>query len=189
MHSEQEHRTLAIYPGALGDVILFGHLLAALGRRVTLVAGGEKGDLLAGAGVVGAALDFDSLPMHEVFADTALEECRLPKLIGRHDRLVSCFAGGDERLALGRDLRNAARPDHRSSVGDDAVGAECVAAVLHFDDGPLSTGEVRQRQHSPRGGDIVLDCPSSFCSNGGVTWRGGVWADAAGCFPRYDIPT
>ena len=88
---------LAVHPGALGDVVLFGHLLAAIGGRVTLVAGGEKARLLAGAGVVDAAVDFESLPMHEVFSDAPLGECCLPGLLGRHDRLISCFGGGRER--------------------------------------------------------------------------------------------
>jgi ADP-heptose:LPS heptosyltransferase len=91
---------LAIHPGALGDVILFGHLLSRLAGSVTLVSGGEKGRLLAGAGVVARALDFEALPMHEVFADTAADKCRLPGLLGKHDRLISCFADGDRRAEL-----------------------------------------------------------------------------------------
>lgn len=87
---------LAVHPGALGDVVLLGHLLAALNGRVTLLAGGEKARLLAGLGVVDAALDFDSLPMHELFCDAPLDACRLPGLIGRHERLLSCFAEDDE---------------------------------------------------------------------------------------------
>jgi len=78
-------------------VVLFGHLLLRLGGRAVLAAGGEKGRLLAGAGVVAAALDFDVLPMHEVFTDTPPDRCRLPGLLGRHERLISCFAAGDRR--------------------------------------------------------------------------------------------
>ena len=93
-----DHRSiLAIHPGALGDVILLGHLLRSLGGEVCLVAGGEKARLLAGAGVVGAAMDFDSLPMHEVFTDAAPATCRLRDLLGPRERLISCFGGGDER--------------------------------------------------------------------------------------------
>ena len=102
--TEPRMSILAIHPGALGDVILFGHLLAALipserpgpgnpqssassaaGRSipsVTLVAGGEKARLLATAGVVDAAMDFDSLPMHELFSDVPLQRCRLPSMVG-----------------------------------------------------------------------------------------------------------
>lgn len=97
MADRSGHSTLAVHPGALGDVVLFGHLLASLGEPVTLVAGGEKARLLAEAGLIARALDFDLLPMHEAFADTPLAECRLPELLGPHDRLVSCLAGGDER--------------------------------------------------------------------------------------------
>jgi hypothetical protein len=95
---------LAIHSGALGDVILFGRLLSRLGGAVTLVAGREKGELLAGLGVVERCLDFDALPMHEVFCDARLEECRLPALLCGCDRLVSCFAAGDR----GAELRLAA---------------------------------------------------------------------------------
>lgn len=115
---------LAIHPGALGDVILFGHLLAALRpsagestpsqqagphscsssatsaalrleTTITLVAGGAKARLLAGAGVVDAAADFDGLPIHELFSDTPLDQCRLPAMLGRCGRIVSCFVDAD----------------------------------------------------------------------------------------------
>ena len=93
--SRHPQSILAVHPGALGDVVMFGHLLAGLGGRTTLVAGGEKGRLLQGLAVAARALDFDAMPMHEVFSDTPLSDCDLPRLLGRHDRLVSCFAGGD----------------------------------------------------------------------------------------------
>jgi len=90
---------LAVHPGALGDLILFGEFLSALRRRhgrARLIAGAEKGALLAGLGVVEEALDFESLPMAEVFADTPVSECSLPKRLGGCDLLVSCLAAGDE---------------------------------------------------------------------------------------------
>jgi len=90
---------LAVHPGALGDLVLFGQLLRALadgrGGRVRLVAGPAKADLLAGLGVVDEATDFDGLPMEEVFADRPTGECKLPALTGPCDLLVSCFAAGD----------------------------------------------------------------------------------------------
>lgn len=88
---------LAVHSGALGDVVLFGHLLRELGGRVTLAAGREKAQVLRDLGVVHAGLDFDSLPMHEIFTDTPPSDCRLATLLGRHDRLVSCFPGDDLR--------------------------------------------------------------------------------------------
>lgn len=88
---------MAVHPGALGDVILFGQFLKRLGGEVTLAAGGAKARLLAGLGAVQRALDFDSLPMHEVFMDSPADRSSLPALLGRHDRLVSCFAGGNGR--------------------------------------------------------------------------------------------
>jgi len=91
---------LAIHAGALGDVILFGRLLERLDAPVTLVAHGEKARLLEGLGVVRRAMDFESLPMHEVFTDTPLAECELPRRLGRHDRLISCFAAGNRKAEL-----------------------------------------------------------------------------------------
>lgn len=93
-------RILAVHSGALGDCILFGHLLARLGGNVTLIAGLSKAQLLAGLSVVDGAMDFDALPIHEVFSDQPLTSCRLPELLGRYGRLVSCFAGGDRRAEL-----------------------------------------------------------------------------------------
>ena len=74
-------------------MVLFSHLLRRLGGRITIVAGREKAGLLVGAGIAERGLDFESLPMHELFSDVPLDKCRLPALLGRHDRLVSCFAG------------------------------------------------------------------------------------------------
>ncbi len=84
-------KILAVHPGALGDVIIFSRLLERTGGDVTLVAGKEKADLLRGLGVVERAMDFETLPMHECFSDTPLKECRLPCMLGGHDRLISCF--------------------------------------------------------------------------------------------------
>ena len=92
--------TLAVHSGALGDLVLFGRLLSELPGPVTLVTGSEKGRLLAGLGAVDAALDFDGLPMHEIFSDTPLSECKLPSRLGTHERLISCFAGDDREAEL-----------------------------------------------------------------------------------------
>ncbi len=105
-------RTLAIHPGALGDVVLFARLLSRLDGEVTLVAGGAKAALAAGLGVVDGALDFDALPMHEVFTDAPPERCRLPALLGRCDRLVSSFAAGEERAEQRLTELCAARSAH-----------------------------------------------------------------------------
>jgi hypothetical protein len=92
--------TLAIHSGALGDVVLLGHLLKAIGGEVTLVAGGSKGRLLKGLGVAARAIDFDAVPMHEANSDTPLELCALRRLWGAHERLVSCFGTGHLRTEL-----------------------------------------------------------------------------------------
>ncbi len=93
-------KILAIHSGALGDLVLFGHLLQRLAGATTLVAGGAKGQLLAGLGLVRKALDFDSVPMHEVFTDTPLQDCYLRERLGQHERLISCFAAGDRTAEL-----------------------------------------------------------------------------------------
>ncbi len=95
-------KILAIHPGALGDLIIFGHLIARIRGDVTLVAGREKSELLACTGIAQRTVDFNALPMHEIFIDASLEQCRLGEILGRHDRLISCFpAEGDEaRLRL-----------------------------------------------------------------------------------------
>ena len=59
--------------------------------HVTLVASRPKARLLAEAGVVDSFLDFDRLPMHELFSDAPLDQCRLPELLGRCGRIISCF--------------------------------------------------------------------------------------------------
>jgi len=125
---------LAVHPGALGDVILFSHLLGRMDGTVTLVAGGEKGKLLEGLGVVDRALDFDALPMHEVFTDTPLEQCRCPAMLGEHDRLISCFAGSDRsaelRLAAMCAAGSAAFLPTRPPPGSDAHLLELWADLL-----------------------------------------------------------
>ncbi len=97
---------LAIHPGALGDVILFARVLEALrdkcsaeggASRVRLAAGREKAELLCGLGAVDEAVDFDALPMQEVFSDRPAAECSLPARIGACEVLVSCLAAGDPR--------------------------------------------------------------------------------------------
>ncbi len=91
---------LAVHPGALGDVILFGRLLGQLPGRVTFLGRREKGDLLVGLGAAARALDFDTLPVHEVFVDRPISECSLPGFLGHHGRLISCFAAGNRRAEL-----------------------------------------------------------------------------------------
>jgi ADP-heptose:LPS heptosyltransferase len=83
---------LAVHSGALGDVILMAQLLRRLDGRKTLIAGGEKARLIETLGLVDAALDFNSLAMAELFTDQPIAQTALPEQLGRHDRLVSCFA-------------------------------------------------------------------------------------------------
>lgn len=90
-------RLLAAHSGALGDVILLGHLVRLVDPHATVLAGGEKARLLVGLGAGGRALDFDALPIHELFTDAPLTQCRLPALLGEHERLISCFGQGDRR--------------------------------------------------------------------------------------------
>jgi hypothetical protein len=140
---------LAVHSGALGDVILFGRLLERLSpaARVTLLAGGEKARLLAGLGVVKRAMDFDALPMHDIFTESPADPGRLGNLLGKHDRLISCFAAGDSRaqmrLALACGADQAAflpiRPDegfqgHLVELWCDLMGVECGMGILPMRD-------------------------------------------------------
>jgi len=98
-------RTLLVHPGALGDVVLLGHLAGALEGELTLAAGAAKAALLAGLGRVGAWLDFAALPMHELFTDGAVEQGELAGRLGRFDRLISFF--GDPDTPAARRLARA----------------------------------------------------------------------------------
>lgn len=93
--------TLAIHPGALGDVVLFGRLLETLAAHpVTLISGGEKARLLQGLGVVERVLDFDLLPMHQLYIDAPLAQSPLARQLGPHSSVISCMDGQgvDRRL-------------------------------------------------------------------------------------------
>ena len=99
---------LAIHGGALGDVILLGQFASALageGGSVRLVARAGAGDLLAGLGAADEAIDFDALPMGELFTG---EPGRLAEMLGRCDVLVSCFGSGPARRRL-TELTSPAR--------------------------------------------------------------------------------
>lgn len=97
-------RLLAVHPGALGDVILFGRLLEHLRRlgragRIVLAAGGQKARLLLGLGVVDDVLDFDLLPMEELFFAEEPDDSRLRAVLesaGPFDGLVSCFPSTEQ---------------------------------------------------------------------------------------------
>lgn len=98
---------LAIHPGALGDLVLFGQFVQALRDRglprVRLVAGRAKCELLQGLGVADEAVDFEALAMDEVFRDDCPPPGRLAGQLGRCRLLVSCFVADDvparQRLA------------------------------------------------------------------------------------------
>ena len=94
--------TLVIHPGALGDVILLGHLAGALGGAVHLAAGLEKTQLLRGLGRVSECIDFAALPMHELFMDGQAGKSELSPRLGRCGRLISFLgeAGSTEATRL-----------------------------------------------------------------------------------------
>jgi glycosyl transferase family 9 (putative heptosyltransferase) len=93
--ADHVNRILAVHSGALGDVILFGHLLRRLQGHVTVICGGDRHVLLRGLGVSDQGAAFEGLPMHEVFMETPTRACRLSEVLGGFDLLVSCFATGD----------------------------------------------------------------------------------------------
>ena len=94
--------TLAIHPGALGDLILFSRLLSRCPGPVTLVAPSEVGSLLVALGAVEAHLDFHSLPFHDLFRDGLPSDSPLGRQLPRVSRLISCFPGSDTPAACSR---------------------------------------------------------------------------------------
>jgi len=94
---------LGIHPGALGDVILFGRLLARLEGRKTIVTAGDKAELLVGLGRADRAVDFAALPVHLLFTEGPDAARQLADRLGRCDVLVSCFTEADSQA--GRRLR------------------------------------------------------------------------------------
>lgn len=121
---------------------MFGHLLAAIRnlpavalakagpQSIALVAGGAKARLLAGAGVVDTAVDLDGLPMHELFSDAPLDQCRLPALLGRCGRIISCFVEADsppgrrlaEMCGASQIVSLPIRPPARAAPGREDFG-------------------------------------------------------------------
>ena len=91
---------LGVHSGALGDVILFAHLLRGMGGQITLAASGAKARLLQACGVVARSIDFDSLPMHELFSEVPPDKSALAGMLGGYDRLISCFPAGDTDAAM-----------------------------------------------------------------------------------------
>ncbi len=88
----------AIHPGALGDCILLGRVLDAWRgeREVTFVGHAAVTDLLVGLGVIQKKIDFDLLPMHELFLpDAPMEESKLAEQLGECDRLISVYGQGN----------------------------------------------------------------------------------------------
>jgi heptosyltransferase III len=87
--------TLAVHPGALGDVLLAVPALRALrataGTPVVLGAQPHIGALLATLGVVDRAIAFETLGLDALFVDDPTRRPRWPRL----DRLVSWFGARD----------------------------------------------------------------------------------------------
>ncbi|MGH7278709.1 MAG: hypothetical protein ACREJG_08470, partial [Candidatus Rokuibacteriota bacterium] len=87
--------TLAIHPGALGDVLLAIPALRSLRARdgaVVLAAQPRIGALLVALGEVDRTVAFDSLRLEALFADDA----GMPAaMLGQAGRVVCWFGAGD----------------------------------------------------------------------------------------------
>jgi len=113
---------LAIHPGALGDVVLLGHLLTDFAPVRTVVARGSKGELLVASGRAERALDFDALPMHELFAEGSAGSGELAAALGACDVLISCLADGDSQAARRLVRMCGARQAHFLPVRPAGMG-------------------------------------------------------------------
>lgn len=137
-------RLLGLHTGALGDVILFARLLAAMrgpGETVALAAGGEKAHLLAALGVVNEPLDGGALPLEELFTPEPPPAPRLPGRLRASGRVVTCLlepgSTGEGRLATWTGARSvlslpirppAGEPRHLLDVWAAAAGLPQVPA-------------------------------------------------------------
>lgn len=106
MTDQAENTILAIHPGALGDLVLFAQFLQPMreGRTIRLAAGKSKAQLLQGLGAVQETLDYDLLPLEQLFHREGTA-ARLAALLGQCRMLVSCFAGGEDTALQGRLMR------------------------------------------------------------------------------------
>jgi len=120
--------TLVVHPGALGDVLQAVPALGALGRlghRLTFAGQPRLGELLQGAGLVLAAMPFDTFGFEALFVDGALPE-RLVSRLGRFRRVVSWFGAREDA--------------YRQNLG--AQIPECIVArPVPDDDSPLTVWE------------------------------------------------
>lgn len=81
----------------MGDCILLGRVLDRFRgeHEVTFVGHASINRLLAGLGVVQNTIDFDLLPMHELFTDAPIEAGSLARQLGACDRLISVYGEGN----------------------------------------------------------------------------------------------
>lgn len=111
---------LGLHTGALGDVILFAHLLNNVrkpGQSIALAAGGEKGRLLHQLGIVDRALGHESLALQELFAQPIHEDLATPcpalrRQLPLCETLISCFAMDDHEAQCRLTATTEARTAH-----------------------------------------------------------------------------
>src|SRR5262245_38299842 len=130
--------TLAIHPGALGDVLLAIPALRALraqrpDRDVVLAAQPRLGHLLVDLGLVDRAIDFESLGLGAVF--TAGPGLADRSMLGEAGRVVCWFGSRDPLFAANLRALAPGAVVAAPAVGDLPVWQHLCLTVAAADDG------------------------------------------------------
>jgi len=166
-------RVLAIFPGALGDLICFVPALRAIERRhrgaaIELMARGELARFAAGRMCVAAAHSIDRREMMLLFAEAGADA---RAFFGGFQRIYSFFAAGNrsfrQALAIASNAElsfHRFRPEgsgHVAAAYLEALGEPADALECRIDLRPEDFAGARLSEHGLRAGRFVLLLPGS----------------------------